>query len=262
MRRPAKIAAVAKKKPSKKDASKPKKHAAKPKKNAATPQKDAAKSKKKDLAKLAAKAEAALEKKKKQLDAEVDLIRDRLEDIEDAFYDIAKALGRIEDKELWRAVPGCESTAGLCEKLGLFGRETARKLLAIHAHRVSRRVAIDLGVSRTFQLARYTEASEAHDTVEGLVEANAIIGKKRVLASTSEELREAADGASRESGQRKAHESRAETEREAENAVRKVRRCLRDLGATGADVDARITRTSFEVLVRLTPEQCDRIEES
>lgn len=215
----------------------------------------------KELARAEKKAEAQLTKLKKALDSEIELIRDRLRHIEDDFYDIVQALGRIDQKELWRAEPGCESTGALCEKRGLFGRDTARKLLAIHKHKVSRRVAIDLGINSSFHLARYTDATPEADTVDGLFESNALVGNKRVQSSTSDDLKSAADDVARATGTRKAHESRSEIEREAEAAARKVRRCMRDVGATGADVDARLTRTSYEVIVRLTPEQIERIDE-
>jgi len=191
------------------------------------------------IAATKAQAEA---RRKARYDELVALMRRRMTDIVENFYDLGEALREMLEKKLYTAA-GHASLRAFVEAEGLFSYAQANKLIAI-VRRVPREDALRLGQERAFALVAYTDATPADDSPAGLVAADARVGAKPVSKASLREI-EAATRAVR-SGAPKTAAARDRARAEAAT-LKAVKKALRDAGLAGAAV--RLGRDKVHITV-------------
>ncbi len=128
-----------------------------------------------------------------RLDELVALIRRRMTEIVEAFYDIGEALREIVDKKLY-GVGGDGSLKEFLEKRGLMSLAQANRLIAI-VRKVPRAQALTLGQTKAYALVSYTAATPEPDSPKGLLEADATVGDKPVSKASARDIDRAAEAA-------------------------------------------------------------------
>ena len=201
---------------------------------------------------------ASMARMRKELDAELALIRRRRSSIAEDFYDIAESLLRIDERRLY-AADDCGSVEELVDKHELFSKETARKLLSVAAE-VSRESATELGFERAFAAVRVARATPEPDTVDELLRGNAKIGNKALREASARELRDAArELGVRERVKRGEPTKRDAVEKRALAAAKRLRAALRGRGVKQPRIEIVFTRDDVEVLVHLSLDEAEQL---
>ncbi len=198
----------------------------------------------------AAKVKADRAKKKRLVEL-VALIRRRMDEVVEAFYDIGEALREILKRKLFDT-DGHTSFEEFLKAQKLMSRSTAFKLIKV-VDGLSRTNALKLGKEKAFALVAYTDATAARDTAAELTENNELVGTKRVkeaatrdIAKATKKLKDATRKAKRTPEQRK-HDKRIS------ELTQQLREGLRTLGLTRLHYDV----SGEHVTVRITVEQLE-----
>ncbi|UJR85651.1 hypothetical protein [Sandaracinus amylolyticus] len=145
---------------------------------------------KKDLSLIARTARAAVQRNKQKGDDALALIGRKVEQIAEAFYDIALALQILQRKEIYSAL-GASSFAELVESRTSLSRSTAFELVRIPEH-LSREMAVKLGSERARSVIQLVDATTADDQAETLARTDASIEGKPLSQHTARSIEEAA----------------------------------------------------------------------
>jgi hypothetical protein len=132
---------------------------------------------------------AALARQRARLGELVALIRRRLTEVVEGFYDLGEALREILDKKLYAAI-GHKSLEAFLEAEGLMSIRQASKLIAV-VRGVPREQALALGQERAYALLAYTHATPEEDSPAALLAEAATVGGKPVAEASLRELQAA-----------------------------------------------------------------------
>ena len=169
------------------------------------------------LANIELSSTRAMTKENRQRCAQlVALIRRKMQDIRDGFFEIGTALADINNNALFKAA-GYESLEALLEQEGFMGAAQARKLITISEH-VDREDAIALGTEKAYALTRYSQALGNGGPVASLLKRNELVNGKRLKEASVRDLVQATREAHGPARDGVAHQ-RARTAREAQAAV-------------------------------------------
>lgn len=184
------------------------------------------------------KAKTKLARKKRQLDKRrlrdlLALVRRRLEDIVEAFYDIGDALEEVTRKELYHA-DGVGSFAEWLKKESLMSDVQARKFITI-AQGMSRENALSAGPERAYELVRLAAEDPDIKSADALTQPDATIDGKLVKDLSVDDI-----AAIRRARREKAGEQPPENPIRSQHneAARLLQTRLRNEGANGALVRA------------------------
>lgn len=179
--------------------------------------------------------DAALARNRKRLAELLALVRRRMTEVVEGFYDIGEALREILDHKLF-AVAGHKSMAAMLGAEKLMSFRQASKLITV-VRRVPREQALALGQERAYALVAYTDATPEDDSPEGLLSKNAVIGSKTLQDASLRDI-EAATKATRakEKAKRPATAAEREKSRADEALKKRVRAALRDAGIGRVEV--------------------------
>ena len=186
----------------------------------------------------------ALARHKARYDELVALMRRRMTDIVESFYDLGEALREMLEKKIYTAA-GHASLRAFVEAEGLFSYAQANKLIAI-VRKVPREDALRLGQERAFALVAYTDATPADDSPAGLVAADARVGAKPVSKASLREIEAATRAVRATSAKPKTAAARDRARAEAAT-LKAVKKALRDAGLAGAAV--RVGRDKVHITV-------------
>ncbi len=187
---------------------------------------------------------AALARNKARLAELVALVRRRMTEVVEAFYDIGEALREIVDHKLY-AAEGHKSLKAFLGAEKLLSARQAMKLIAV-VRRVPREQALTLGQERAYALLAYTEATPEDDSPATLLAAHATVGDKPVTEASVREIDAATRDARTRSAKSTAKTPAARAKAKADAAVeRAVRKALRDAGF--ARVEVRVGRDTVRV---------------
>jgi hypothetical protein len=197
---------------------------------------------------------AALARQKARYAELVALIRRRMTEVVEGFYDIGEALREILEKKLY-AAEGHASMAAFLSAERLFSYRQANKLIAI-VRKVPREQALSLGQERAFALVAYTEATPEDDSPASLVAQAAKIGAKPVTEASVREISDATR-ALRDSERAKrprtdAQRARAKSDAAIEKAVKAALRA-------GGIARAEVTVTGARIRIELTRAQGEKL---
>jgi hypothetical protein len=172
----------------------------------------------------------ALARNKARLADLLALVRRRVSEVVEGFYDIGEALREILDHKLY-ATAGHKSLEALLKAEGMMSFRQASKLIAV-VREVPREKALAMGQERAYALVAYTNATPEDDSPARLLAANAPVSKasvREIKAATRE---------ARARTRAKRPKTDAEREREkADVALQKaLRALLRDAGIGRAEI--------------------------
>ena len=178
---------------------------------------------------------AALARNTARLAELVALIRRRMTDVVESFYDMGEALREVVEHKLYAAAGHASFKAFLAAERLLSARQAA-KLIAV-VRKVPREQALALGQERAYALVAYTNATPEDDSPEGLLSKNAVIGSKTLQDASLRDI-EAATKATRakEKAKRPATAAEREKSRADEALKKRVRSALRDAGIGRVEV--------------------------
>jgi hypothetical protein len=189
--------------------------------------------------------ERALARNKARLAELMALIRRRLTEVVEGFYDIGEALREIVDHKLYAAM-GHKSLGELLKAEGLISLRQATKLIAV-VRKTPREQALALGQERAYALVAYTEATPEPDSPAQLLAEGANVGGKPAKDASVRDILAATRGA-REKARAARPKSAAEREKTKADAALEValRTVLREAGIGRAQIavgtgDVRIT---------------------
>lgn len=189
---------------------------------------------------------AALARNKARLAELVALIRRRMTEIVEAFYDIGEALREIVEHKLY-AADGHKSLKVFLEAEALLSARQAMKLIAV-VRKVPRDHALTLGHERAYALLAYTEATPEDDSPASLLVARAEVDGKVVAEATVREIEAATRRVRSTANPTRAKSPAARAKQKADAAIEKaVRKALRDAGF--ARVELRVTKTQVRVVL-------------
>lgn len=179
--------------------------------------------------------ERALTRNKARLADLLALIRRRVIDVVEWFYDIGEALDEIVEHKLYAAA-GHQSLGAFLEAEELLSLSQANKLIAV-VRAVPREQALAVGLERAYALVTYAKATPEADSAGGLVAQNANVGGKPAKEASVRGIM----GAAREvRAKTKPERAPTSAEREAMKAKRALedalRRHLRGAGINRADI--------------------------
>ena len=186
------------------------------------------------------KAQSAAAKRAEEL---LELIARAKERIAEDFYEIGEALREIQKKKLYVAL-GHRSFGELLTKRKVMSARTAEKLIEV-VSALPRSKALDLGVERSYALARLSAATPELDSAESLLAKGVKVGgrKKSVANLSTRDLVKAA---------RAARPAKKDAERDAAaRAARSLQAALRKAGAKGATAAPRKTSAGWVVEVEV-----------
>lgn len=203
------------------------------------------------LSKTAALAKNSAEKAKRSRCEELlALIARRKVEIVEAFYDLGEALREIERKELYRALNE-RSFEALLKKHKVMGLTQAYKLIKI-VENVPRDVALGMGQEKAFALVSYTEATQAKDSVAGLVKSNAKIAGVSASKISARAVREASKA---ERDKRPKSSEQKAKEKEHKALAQRLVAAMARLGVK----QLKLERKSDRVLLTLSYEQLAKL---
>lgn len=185
---------------------------------------------------------------KKRAEALLDLIARRKDRITEDFFEIGKALKELRDKKLHLAL-GYKSFVAMLEDRKLIGRTQANKLIEI-VSRVPLATALKLGPEKAFALVRYTDATEALDTPEGLVEEGATLGTKPAIEASKRDIEQATKKLRRASKAKGKKPDAAAVE--ANRLAKRAAAWLRENGAKKAHAEALKRKDGHFVTITLS----------
>ncbi len=174
----------------------------------------------------------ALARNKARLADLLALVRRRVSEVVEGFYDIGEALQEILDHKLYAAA-GHKSLEALLKAEGMMSFRQASKLIAV-VREVPREKALSLGQERAYALVAYTNATPEDDSPATLLAANAPVSSASVreIKAATREARARA----------KAKRPKTDAERAKEKAdaalVKALRALLRDAGIGRAEITA------------------------
>ena len=180
--------------------------------------------------------ERALARNKARLAELLSLIRRRVTEVVEGFYDIGEALREIVDLKLYLA-EGHANLGALLKAEGLLSLRQATKLIAV-VRKVPRDQALSLGQEKAYALVAYTEATPELDAPAQFAEESAQVGGKLLKKASLRDI-EAATRAERA----KVKASRAPSAAEREKAKAKaaleaaLRKVLREAGISRAFIE-------------------------
>jgi hypothetical protein len=191
---------------------------------------------------------------RKRLSELLALVRRRLGEIGEAFYDIGDALQEVTGKELYRA-DGCVSFELWLKKHALMSDVQARKFIAI-SKGMSRENALHAGPERAYELVRLAAEDPAIKSADSLTRRDATIDGKLVNSLTVSELaairrkrRKKAGAQPKESPDRRAHKRSAAA----------LQKRLRAEGAEGVTVQALHQDKRWIVQIELNAADAERL---
>lgn len=162
-----------------------------------------------------------------------DIVR-RKRRVEDDFHAIGRALRRLSDESLYRAL-GYDSFDALLTAEDLFSKTMAYKLMSV-AGAYPAAKARELGIEKAYGLIAYAEATPAADLARTLAEGNPRIGNQSLNTIS---VRELADAVKRVRAATGAGRNPTGPEQEARRIAREVQRDLRARGAKSARASAK-----------------------
>lgn len=187
----------------------------------------------------------ALTRNRRRLADLVTLIRRRMTDVVEGFYDIGEALREVLDKKLY-AAEGHKSFEAFLKAGAMMSGRQARKLIAV-VRKVPRERALALGQERAYALIAYTDATPEDDSPAQLVDDGVKIGGRPAAEASVRDIKLAtrAANAKAQAGRPKTDAARAKEKADAA-LVKALRALLREAGLGGAAVtlgraDVRIT---------------------
>ena len=189
----------------------------------------------------------ALARNKLRLADLVALIRRRVTDVVEGFYDIGEALREVLDKKLY-AAEGHKSLEAFLKAEAMMSGRQARKLIAV-VRKVPREKALTLGQERAYALVAYTDATPDDDSPAQLVADGAKIGAKPAGEASVRDIKAATRAVNAEARARRPKTEAARAKEKADAAlVKALRTLLREAGLARADVtlvrgDVRVTIT-------------------
>jgi hypothetical protein len=116
----------------------------------------------------------------------VALIRRRMTEVVESFYDVGEALREVVEEKRYAAA-GHKSFNAFLKAEGLMSPRQASKLIAV-VRRVPREQALALGQERAFALVAYTDATPEDDSPASLVAQSATIGDTPVARASVREI--------------------------------------------------------------------------
>lgn len=179
---------------------------------------------KKPPSKLIARTQAAAtERNRKRLADLLALVRRRMTEVVDGFYDIGEALLEILDHKLY-AAEGHASLGALLRAEGLMSLRQASKLITV-VKRAPRELAVSLGHERAYALIVYTDATAEPDSPASLLTSGASIAGSPVAEASVREIKAATKAARLKAAAKRpfAHPDRARL-----RADRALTRAVRD----------------------------------
>lgn len=134
--------------------------------------------------------ERALARNKARLADLLALIRRRITEVVETFYEIGEALVEIVEHKLY-AAEGHRSLAALLEGEELLSRSQANKIMAV-VRKMPREQALKLGLERAYALVTYADATPEADSASLLLAENATIGDKPITEASGHDITKAA----------------------------------------------------------------------
>ena len=132
---------------------------------------------------------AALARNTARLAELVALIRRRMTDVVESFYDMGEALREVVEHKLYAAAGHASFKAFLAAERLLSARQAA-KLIAV-VRKVPREQALALGQERAYALVAYTDATPEADSPASLLRDSATVGAKPVATASLREIEDA-----------------------------------------------------------------------
>jgi hypothetical protein len=198
--------------------------------------------------------ERALARNKARLAELVALIRRRVTEIVEGFYDIGEALREILDHKLY-AASGHASLEALLKAEQLMSFRQASKLIAV-VRKVPREQALALGQERAYALVVYTDATPEADSPSQLMATDAKVGGKPAAKAS---VREILDAARDTRAKVKASRPKTEAELKKTKADQALAKALRSLLREAGLGRAEITVDASNVRVTLPRVAVERI---
>jgi hypothetical protein len=193
----------------------------------------------------ATKAQAAA-RHKARYDELVALMRRRMTDIVERFYDLGEALREMLETRRYTA-GGHTSLRAFLAAEGLVSYAKANRLIAI-VRKVPRAQALVLGQERAFALVAYTDATPEGDSPAALLAADAKLGATPVAQASVRQIEAATRAARSARAKSGAVSEGARAKARADAAtLRAVKRALRDAGLAGAAVQVGRNRVTITV---------------
>ncbi len=201
--------------------------------------------------------DAALARNRKRLAELLALVRRRMTEVVEGFYDIGEALREILDHKLF-AVAGHKSMRAMLSAEKLMSFRQASKLITV-VRRVPREDALALGQERAYALVAYADATPEDDSPSALLASNARVGDKSVQSASLRDI-EAATKETRAKQKAKRPPTAAQRARSKADAalVKVVRAALRDAGVNRVEV----TAGRDEVIVRIARAKAEKLLKS
>jgi hypothetical protein len=196
--------------------------------------------------------DAALARNRKRLAELLALVRRRMIEVVEGFYDIGEAFREILDHKLF-AADGHKSMAAMLVAEKLMSYRQASKLIKV-VRRVPREEALSLGQERAYALVAYTDATPDDDSPAGLLAANAPVGGKPLRDASLRDIEAATQETRTTARVKRPKSAAAKAKAKSDEAIAKhVRATLRDAGlgrievTVGRDVvTVRIPRAKAE----------------
>lgn len=177
---------------------------------------------------------AALARNRQRLGELLAMIRRKMTEVTEGFYDLGEALGEILEHKLYGAA-GHASFGALLAAEGLMSARQASKLITV-ARKLPREQALTLGQERAYAIVVYAEAGAEDQSPAALVADGATIDGKPITALSVREIKEAARVERARSRDRRAiaaDRARFKAEREIAAAVKAA---LREAGLAAQEV--------------------------
>lgn len=166
-----------------------------------------------------------------------------------AFYGMGLLLRELAKPERYRVELGFESFNALLEQRYMTNRMTALRYIAVVTI-FTEIMATELGIEKSYALIKYASSQGKAEDAPGLYAKNVLIGEERVRDMSSRELLRAAK-------ELKAPPTilpPSEAEQQTRRAARAMQAALRRSGAKSAEARAQRRGSTWEVVVRLSPE--------
>ena len=197
---------------------------------------------------------AALARNLARLAELVALIRRRMTDVVESFYDMGEALREVVEHKLYAAAGHASFKAFLAAERLLSARQAA-KLIAV-VRKVPREQALALGQERAYALVAYTDATPDDDSAAGLLAADARVGEKPVTRASVREIQAATRAVNAsERAKRPPTEARRAKEKADAALVKTVKAALRE----GGFARAAVTLKRDTVRIEVTRAQAERL---
>lgn len=174
--------------------------------------------------------EASLARNRRRLGELLALVRRRVTEVAEGFYDIGEALREILDHKLYAAA-GHASLEALLKAEGMMSFRQASKLIAV-VREVPREKALALGQERAYALVAFTRATPEDDSPAALIAEDAALSNASVrqIAAATREARAKA---------KRPKTAAARAKAKADDAlVKALRAILREVGISRAAITA------------------------